>query len=68
MAMTRVCDFCGGSLMEGESHQFPIPSVLIDNDGTGFTAADSSMTDVCLACEEKRPAEIIARLVAKARG
>ena len=68
MAMKRVCDLCGASIMEGTAYMFPVPSVLTDNSGADAKAVDSSMTDVCLKCATTRQADIVAKIVAKATG
>jgi hypothetical protein len=61
----RVCDICNADITTGTGYQFTIPSVLIDNDGKEQAPLDSSQTDVCPECTTKRPADVVARLIAK---
>ena len=66
MAMIRICDNCGASMMNGKSYQFSVPTVLTDNDGTTFAAKDSSMTDICYVCATTKQTQVVAKLLFKA--
>jgi len=65
--LVRVCDVCKAPCGE-TAYQFPVPAVLLNNDGREFTAADSSMTDVCERCAKNSADTVLSTLLVKAQG